>query len=273
MDSKKGIYSKVKWNVYLLLDPFEGGTKWDRLVNTIVVTLIILNVLAVMLETVAPVYEKHEYLFKGFEIFSISFFSIEYILRLWTCTYKKEYAHPVTGRLKYIFTLGALIDLISILPFYLPFTRGYDLRFVRVWRLFRFFKLSRYLNAIKVIGEVVEDKKPELIISLCITISLIIMASCLMYFIEHSVQPDKFASIPETMWWSVATLTTVGYGDVYPVTIMGKVLTSCLSILGIGLFALPAGILASGFSDVMKRNKHLQNTCPHCGKELHSDRG
>ena len=112
------------------------------------------------------------------------------------------------------------------------------------------------------------SKKEELVISLVLTISLIVVASSVMYFAEHDAQPDKFSSIPETMWWSVATLTTVGYGDMYPITGLGKTLTAFISILGIGMFALPAGILASGFSDEFKKSKKQQNICPHCGKEI-----
>jgi len=119
-----------------------------------------------------------------------------------------------------------------------------------------------------VIGNVFRSKKEELVLSFVITFFLIIVASSVMYYAEHDAQPDKFSSIPETMWWSVATLTTVGYGDAYPITPLGKFLTACISIMGIGMFALPAGILASGFSDEFRRMKTEKNLCPHCGKEV-----
>lgn len=159
----------------------------------------------------------------------------------------------------------------AILPFYLPLFMIYDLRFIRILRLlrlFRFFKLGRYLNASKVIGNVFRSKKEELVLSFVITFFLVIVASSVMYYAEHDAQPEKFSSIPETMWWSVATLTTVGYGDEYPITSLGKFLTACISILGIGMFALPAGILASGFSDEFKKMKGEKNFCPHCGEEI-----
>jgi voltage-gated potassium channel len=124
------------------------------------------------------------------------------------------------------------------------------------------------LNASYVIRNVFKAKKEELVLSFVITFFLIIVASCVMYYAEHDAQPDKFSSIPETMWWSVATLTTVGYGDTYPITPLGKFLTAWISILGIGVFALPAGILASGFSDEFKKRKSVKNLCPHCGKEM-----
>jgi voltage-gated potassium channel len=266
------MFAEIRRKVYLLLDPFEGNTKWDKVVNLFLITLIILNTIAVTLETVSSIYEPNQPLFKNFEIFSVFVFSIEYLLRIWTCTYKEKYGHPFFGRLKFIFSVGGLIDLFAILPFYLPFFIRYDLRFIRILRLIRFlrfFKLSRFMNASKVISKVVKAKKEELILSLLITLFLIIIASCTMFFVEHDAQPDKFSSIPETMWWSVATLTTVGYGDVFPITPLGKTLTAFISVLGIGMFALPAGIFASGFSDELNKNKAPKpKTCPHCNKQI-----
>jgi voltage-gated potassium channel len=204
------------------------------------------------------------------ENISIAIFSLEYVLRIWACTCAKKYKHPLTGRLKYIFSSGSIIDLLAIMPFYLSLT--FDLRFVRIFRLIRFlrfFKLGRYLNSTKIISRVFDAKKNELVLCLIITLCLIIVASSLMYFIEHGKQPDKFSSIPETMWWSVTTLTTVGYGDVFPVTALGRILTAVISIMGVGMFALPAGILASGFADEFHRIKEKnKNRCPHCGKEI-----
>lgn len=271
-NQKSRRYNQIKKKVHLLLDPSDGGTSWDRIINSIIVSLILLNLIAVCLETVDSYYRANQIWFKDFELFSIFIFSLEYLLRIWSCTSMKKYRHPVKGRLKYLISPGSLVDLAAILPFYLPLISGLDLRslrLIRMIRFVRFFKLGRFLNASRVIRRVFEAKKEELIVSMLIVLSLIILASSVMYFVEHDVQPDKFSSIPETMWWSVATLTTVGYGDVYPITTIGKTLTACISILGIGVFALPAGILASGFSDEFKRRNTSHATCPHCGKELH----
>jgi voltage-gated potassium channel len=265
------MYKKIKRRVYELLDPNVGGTKWDLFVNLFIVALIVLNTIAVILETVDSIYEPNKKIFYFFEVFSVAIFSVEYILRIWTCTCSEKYKHPVYGRLKYFTSGFAIIDLFAILPFYVPVMLPFDLRFIRILRLIRylrFFKLIRYFNAYKVIVKVLLDKKHELILSFVITFCLIILASGLMYFTEHHVQPDKFSSIPETMWWSVATLTTIGYGDVYPVTVLGKTLTSVISIIGIGMFALPAGILASGFSDELRKSRREKKKCPHCGKEI-----
>ncbi|MCB0536548.1 MAG: ion transporter [Bacteroidetes bacterium] len=265
------MYSTVKKQIYILLDPSEGGSFWDKLIDGFIISLILLNVIAVILETVDSLFLAYGSLFQAFEFFSVCFFTLEYALRLWTCTYVDKFKHPITGRLKYIFSFGSVIDLLAIIPFYLPLSTIYDFRFVRVFRLIRFlrvFKLGRYLNATKIISSVFKSKKEELVLCLLITLTLIVVASSLMYFVEHNAQPDKFSSIPETMWWSVTTLTTVGYGDVFPITGLGRILTACISILGIGMFALPAGILASGFSAEFQKLKKEKNTCPHCGKEL-----
>lgn len=265
------MYLKIKQQVHLLLDPADGGSSVDKSINSFIVALILLNTVAVILETVASIYTPYQTIFHIIEVFSVIIFSAEYILRVWSCTVMEKYRHPVKGRLKYIFSSGAIIDLLAILPFYVALNSRADLRFVRSLRLlrfFRFFKLGRYLNASKVISNVFKSKREELVLSFVITVFLIVIASCVMYYAEHDAQPEKFSSIPETMWWSVATLTTVGYGDEYPVTGLGKFLTACISILGIGMFALPAGILASGFSDEFKKLKKEKDCCPHCGKEL-----
>jgi voltage-gated potassium channel len=230
-----------------------------------------LNVVAVTLETVNNLYDSYNLCFRVFEKISVYIFTVEYLLRLWTCTSEEKYKHPVFGRLRYIFSLGALIDLLAFLPFYMPFTK-IDLRVIRIMRLFRFlriFKLGRYMNATQMISKVFKSKKEELILCLVITFSLIIVASSLMYFTENRAQPDKFSSIPATMWWCVTTLTTVGYGDVFPITVLGRLLTAFIAILGLGMFALPAGILASGFSDEFQNRKHKQTSiCPHCKKRI-----
>jgi voltage-gated potassium channel len=267
----KQMYQNIKYQTYLLLNPAKGYGKWDKVVDIFLVSLILLNVIAVILETVESVYDFYNQYFMIFEKISVYIFTIEFLLRLWTCTYEAKYQHAIWGRLRYVFSFGAIIDLLAFLPFYLPFTT-LDLRVIRILRLFRFlriFKLGRYLNATKIISNVFKSKKEELILCLVITLSLIIVASSFMYFAENQAQPNKYSSIPATMWWCVTTLTTVGYGDVFPITVIGKILTAFIAILGIGMFALPAGILASGFSDEFQKRKNRdKNICPHCGKEI-----
>lgn len=165
-----------------------------------------------------------------------------------------------------------LLDLFAFLPFYVPFLIKFDLRFLRIFRLFRLFrifKLGRYSYALKTIGNVIKSKKEELLISLFVLFILLIFSSCLMYYIENEFQPDKFKNVFDAMWWSVATLTTVDYGDVYPVTYLEKLLGSFISLLGIGFFALPTGIIASGFAEeIRNKKKRKKAKCPFCGNEF-----
>lgn len=260
----------AKQKVHKILDATDHSNVASKSFNIFLIFLIISNTIAVTLETVENIHAQYKHLFFYFEIFSVAIFTIEYFLRVWSITSSTKYSHPLWGRIKFVFTGSALIDLFAILPFYLPIIIGFDLRFIRILRLFRLvriLKISRYMHATKMISNVFKAKKEELVITLMLIFFLIVIVSSVMYYIEHEAQPDKFSSIPETMWWSVATLTTVGYGDVFPITILGKTLASVIALLGIGMVALPAGILASGFSDELKKGKEHKH-CPHCGKEI-----
>jgi voltage-gated potassium channel len=267
------ILNRIKKRTHDLLDPTTKDTYWDWVVNIIIIVLILLNSIVVMLETVPSLHAKYNEGFRLFDLFSVVVFSVEYVLRVWSCTVEKKYRHPVWGRLRYIVSFGAIIDLLAIIPFYIHITSIIDLRELRLFRLLRFLrllKLGRYLNASKVISNVIKAKKEEFILCLGIIIFLIMISSSLMYFAEHNAQPSKFSSIPSAMWWSVITLTSVGYGDVYPITSLGRLLASFIAILGVGLFALPAGIFASAFLTEINKTKGGTHFCPHCGKELHS---
>ena len=163
-----------------------------------------------------------------------------------------------------------LIDLLAIAPFYVA--SYMDLRILRALRLFRLFriaKVTRYSSVLNTFGRVLRAKKEELVIMLSFTVMLLLISSAVMYLVENPAQPEKFSSIPTAMWWGITTLTTVGYGDAYPVTPLGKILGSVIAVMGIGLFALPAGILGSAFmEDLQKRKGHSSSSCPHCGKDL-----
>jgi voltage-gated potassium channel len=170
---------------------------------------------------------------------------------------------------RYALSPFALIDLVAILPFYLPFM-GVDLRFARAFRLLRLFrmaKVARYVRAMGIFGQVARAKREELVIAASVMAILLICASSVMYYAEHAAQPKVFSSIPATMWWSVATLTTVGYGDVFPVTPAGRLVAGVVAVLGIGFFALPTAILGAGFVEVVSRRKDAPK-CPHCGVSL-----
>lgn len=260
----------LKLKTHAVLESSDSGIL--RIDDYILTVMIVLNVVAVMLETLPDLQPYHSW-FHFFDTLSICVFSLEYILRVWSITCDMRYRHPVRGRLRYMATPLALIDIMAILPFYLPMIMP-DLRFLRLLRLVRILKLARYSVALRTIGAIFWAKREELVITLFATLFLLVVASSIVYYAEHDAQPEAFSSIPAAMWWGVATVTTVGYGDVYPITSFGKFCTGIIALLGIGLFALPAGILAGGFSDEIQKRREKSDIqkpapcCPHCGKTI-----
>lgn len=240
------------------------GDALSRAFDVFIISLILLNVTAVILETLEGLSERAGSFFWWFEVFSVAVFSLEYLLRLWSCTSDSRYSHPLWGRLRFALTPMAIVDLVAVLPFYIPFVTTLDMRFLRLLRLLRVFKMTRYSESMRILGSVLRAKRGEMILTMAIVLLVMVFASCLMYFAEHASQPEVFSSIPHTMWWAVATLSTVGYGDVFPITPLGKVIGGIVAFLGVGMFALPAGMLASGFLEEVRVKKE----CPHCGREI-----
>ena len=243
----------------------HGGRDKDpltRFVDIALIILITLNVLAVILESVPEIHQPLFAMFLAFEIFSVGVFTFEYLMRLWSVTenpWHDKYRRPFWGRLRYMFSPMALIDLLAILPFYLAVFISVDLRFLRVMRLLRVLKLSRYSSATTMLFDVFREEAKVIGASLFVLILLLVVASSCIYLAEHEVQPDDFGTIPRSMWWAIITMTTVGYGDVVPVTATGKIIGAFMGIIGIGMVALPAGILASGFNQALHaRRKNLQ---------------
>lgn len=262
----------LKYRIFDLIDPEHADDPSSRIFNIGMLTLIFLNVLAVILETESSLQLQYFRFFRVFDAFSVAIFTVEYILRIWTCTEDPRFKESIRGRIRFSLQPIMLIDLIAILPFYIQ-TWSVDLRFiraVRLLRIFRLLKMGHYSKSLMTLGKVIRSKKEELIVTLFAGIILLIVASSLMYFVEHNVQPENFGSIPDAMWWGAVTLTTVGYGDVYPKTLLGRILGAGIAMLGIGLFALPAGIIASGFAAEIQRNSEETLICPHCGKEIKS---
>lgn len=249
----------LKKRVYEILEIAKKNDTASRIFDIFILSLISLNIIAVILSTVETLSIKYFDFFRFFEVFSVSVFTVEYILRVWSCTANEQFHRPYIGRIKYIATPLAFIDLFAILPFYLPMFIPLDLRFIRAFRLFRIFrifKMSRYSRSMRTLKEVLKEKKEELLLVVFVAVVLLIIFSSLMYFIEKDVQPEAFSSIPAAMWWGIMTLTTVGYGDIYPITILGKILGVLIAFLGIGLFALPAGILGSGLVEAVQKSKN-----------------
>ena len=235
--------------IFRLLEDSEKKHGAQPLVNLLIVGLIVLNSIAVALATVESYKVSYKEVFDAFEIFSVIFFTLEYILRVWICTERSEknYKHPIKGRLRYIFSPFAIIDLIAILPFFLGSFIEMDLRFMRAFRLIRIFRFASKSITLQALGNVLKKESRTLLAALLVMIIVLFTASTIMYYLEKDIQPDKFGSIPEAMWWGVAALTTVGFGDSVPVSVQGKFLAGIIMILGIVIYALPAGVFASAF--------------------------
>ncbi len=238
---------KRAWEIIELAKP---GDSASRMLDVFLIAIIGLNVLAVVLGSVRDIYKDYQVLFNWFEVFSVAVFSIEYLFRIWSCVEEDSgrFAPSIKGRLRFAFTPMALIDLAAILPFYLSMFTSLDLRFLRALRLVRILKLTRYSSAINLLLNVLKEEAPSFGAALFILAIILVFASTGIFLFEHKMQPESFSSIPAAIWWAVATLTTVGYGDVIPITTGGKIFGIGVMIVGIGMVALPAGILASAFS-------------------------
>lgn len=219
-----------------------------------------------MLETVDWIRAAYGAELFYFEVFSVIIFTVEYVARVWSAVEAGQFDHPITGRLKFASHPLMVIDLLPILPFYLSGVMAVDLRFLRALRLIRLirmFKLARYSESLRSFGRVLEREKEKLAVAGFVNLLLLVVAASVMYQAEHQAQPEVFSSIPAALWWGVVTLTTVGYGDVHPVTPVGQFFGAIVAVLGIGLFALPASILASGF---IAEATGEETRCPHCGE-------
>ncbi|MEP3348034.1 MAG: ion transporter [Litoreibacter sp.] len=237
------------------LDPDQKSDWQDRYLDLFLIALIAINVLAVILETVDSLDARFRTSFLVLEVVSMIIFSLEYIVRVWACAEDPKYKNSPHPRLSYMCSPMAIIDLLTIAPFYLGFILKIDLRFLRVLRLLRILKLTRYSLAMSMLIDVFKEEAEALIAGLFILFVLLVLASSGAYLAEHDAQPEKFGSIPAAMWWAIATLTTVGYGDVSPVTPAGQIFGSLVAVIGIGMAALPAGILASGLADRLHRTR------------------
>ena len=242
-----------------LLEQTSSGSAANKVVDYFIITLVIANIVAFILSTVPGVEDGYGSLLERFEQFSVLVFTIEYILRIWAAAefpFARDEATWLT-RLKYAVRPLQIIDFIAIAPFYLSFLFAIDLRLLRILRLFRLLKLARYSPAMQAMVVVFANEKRSLFGALLLMICLLLFASTFMYFAEHVAQPEHFGSVPAAMWWAISTLTTVGYGDVTPVTMFGKILAGFVMLLGLGMFALPIGIIATGFAQETQRREFV----------------
>lgn len=245
----------LRAKVFELVDTHTEKSRANKLIDKFLMILIGLNVWAIILESVDEIYSQFQQEFFWFEVFSVAIFSIEYLIRLWTIVEKRTKSGENVTRWQYIKSPLAIIDLLAILPFYLQFFFSLDLRFLRIFRLLRIFKITRYSSAFSLLFRVFTEEKHALIAAFSIIFVMLVISASGIYLIEHDVQPEAFGSIPAAMWWAMATLTTVGYGDVTPITAGGKFFGGVITILSLGLVAMPTGIIVSGFSEQLRRRR------------------
>lgn len=261
-----------------------------RLLNGFLAALIVANVAAAVLSTVEPLHARFAGAFAAFERVSLVIFLVEYAARVWTSDVHRRHVKPWLARLLYVVSPLALVDLVALLPLLLGVLSAGDLvalRALRLLRILSLLRLGRYSKTLQLFGRVLKGKSEELFVTVTLVVVLMLGAATLMYLAEREAQPEVYASIPQTMWWAIVTLTTVGYGDMYPQTILGKILGGTIALFGVGLVALPAGLLASGFAEEManaRREREREELgllaleeaptpeawtyCPHCGEKL-----
>jgi len=230
----------------------SGEDGLTRILNHFLIVIVLSSMVLVIIETEPnlSVWQEH---FEIVNMIFAGFFSVEYLLRLWVAGENEKY-RGFSGRLKYMVSPLALLDLLAIIPFYLSFfSEAFILRVVRLFRIITVVKLGRYAPAFRNITAAILKRGFELAISFGIAIFAIVLASTVMYMLEGSTQPENFGSIPRAMWWGMATLTTIGYGDVFPITLYGKIFTTVYALIAAGLVGMVSGIMAGAFSETFQQ--------------------
>ena len=265
---------KLKDRIFKVIQPDREARLESLIFDWIITGLVLVSVTIVFAVTFDLPEDVYRTLWHVEEFVSI-IFTIEYVLRIWTadCLYPSE--RPWRARLRYVISPMALIDVVSIMPYWLPmFLPGsmFGMRAIRLIRMLRILKLNRYFDAMASIAEVLRVKRRELLGSIFFVFLLMLISSLLIYAAEHEAQPEVFRNAFSGLWWAVATLTTVGYGDLYPITVVGRLLGAFIALLGVAAVAIPTGIISSGLMERFERRKNRPKTemsrCPHCGKEL-----
>jgi voltage-gated potassium channel len=239
-----------KQRVWELVETAEGEDLPSRLIDVFIIALIITNVAVVILDSVPGLLAAYSSELRVFELFSVAVFTVEYLLRLWSCTADPEFRRPVKGRVRFATTPLAVVDFVAIAPFYLPWLLPSGLlvlRVLRLVRLMRLFKVGRYSEAPRLVIRAFRRRRAELLAAVFVLFLLLLSMASLLYLAESPGRPEIYSSIPVTMWWSMLALT--GNGQVAPITLAGRLIASAIAIIGVGLFALPAGLLASAFTE------------------------
>ena len=260
--------------IHALIFTSEYGGKLQSIFETFIGVWVIVSVIAVVLESVHSVHYLINLEFVILDTVAVAIFTVEYLMRMYACVEEPRFRHGFLGRLKQARSISSLIDLLAILPFFLEILLHsvLDLRFLRTFRLLRLLKLTRYNNSTKILTTVIAREWPVISASAFIMILMVVMTASLGYVFEHEAQPEKFDNIPNAVYWAVITLASVGYGDISPVTAVGRFMTVVMSLLGIGIFAIPAALLASAFGDQLhKEREMLKNNLRNMMKDGHLD--
>ena len=244
----------LRQKVYALVNETPDSGKLHEIFEFFIVLWILISVASVILESVDSINYYFHVEFIIIDTIAVAIFSTEFLMRIYSCTEDPKYQHWLAGRINFSRQFSSLIDIVAIAPFFLEslLDHLFDLRFLRVFRLMRLFKLGRHSAATKSLFYVIQREWPVMKAAIFIMLMLVMLAACLGYLFEHEAQPDKFENIPQSIYWAVITLASVGYGDISPVTPAGRTITIILALLGIGIFAIPAAILASAFSDQLR---------------------
>lgn len=250
-------FSRLRKKTFRLLEGDIYESSKSKHLNSLLIALILINVIAVILESDNEISDKYSTQFALFEIFSVFIFSIEYLIRVWSCIEDQRFKHtpPLKTRLHYLISPIAIVDLIAIAPFFISFFVVIDLRYLRLLRVLRLLKLTHYFKDFNIFLTVLVKELKNIAAAIMVMMFLIIIAASLMYSLESEAQPDVFGNISHSLWWAVVTMTTVGYGDVTPVTTLGKIIATMIMLIGVALVALPTAILAAGFSEELRERK------------------
>jgi voltage-gated potassium channel len=275
--------------IFLIIDNESKSTLKSQIFDSVIMFLIVLSILSIIVESFHTTSIKYHHELYLLELSTIVVFTVEYLLRIFTADlkYKSENLSYGQSVFRFITSSNGIVDLIAVLPFYVPFFVALDLRFIRIvkiTRLLRVLKLGSLSSSIGTVSSILIEKKSELTLTLFVTFILLLVSSTIMFNLENEYQPEQFPNIIATFWWAIATLTTVGYGDVYPVTGWGRLVSGVIAVLGIGLVALPTGIISSAFieqfsekesetsiqshSDCQALFGQAYAYCPYCGEKL-----
>jgi voltage-gated potassium channel len=245
----------IRHRLYEIIEQQAAGDLSSLVVRRLIVSLILINLVAVACESVPHLADRYGPLLDTVEVISLVVFSLEYCLRVWTAVEHTPHRHlrPRDARLKFVFSAWGLIDLFAVLPFWLALFASADLRVALVFRIVRFLKLARYSPGMRSLLDVLYAERRALFGCLVILMGATFVAASLMYVVERHAQPDKFGTIPDAMWWAIVTLGTIGYGDVVPVTVLGRLVATATIFTGLIMVALPVGIVATAFADQIHR--------------------